>query len=654
VSDDHKDDPRRCSQCGADLADGMSAQSLCPQCLLKLGLSGAVPAFADPPEPEPAAPASRRSGSRAGIWIAALGVVAVAVIALFLTQLIRPVPAPPRTVRFSLAFPDSAHGFGTDGGHQFAVSPDGGQIALTATGADGVRRLWIRALDQPSARELAGTDDAAFPFWSPDSRTIGFFARGTLKRIGASNESSPITLCDAPGGRGGTWSSDGVIIFAANSVGGLSRVPAAGGAPSLVTKLDESRRERSHRWPVFLPDGRRFLYSAVGEQRDGRVLVGDLDTGESRLLLDDSHAASFADGHLLFARGTRLFAQRFDLRRLEFTGEARPVPFADEVAFGRQPYAPSFSASSAGVLAYRNRRTNLTELTWLDRSGERVGLLSEPGDFGPFAVSPNGEDVAVLRYAGAAGTSDLWLLARGASRRLTFEPLTAGSLLWSPDGTRLMIGVETASSTSLRLVAADGSGTLERSLEIPGGSRLESWSMDGRFLLYSTATGKGSGIWALPLQGDQPQTSTSQSKPAEGRKPIPWIQSAFGVKGARFSPDGRWVAYTSDESGRDEVFVQAFPAAEGKWQISTAGGSRPSWRPDGRELFFISSADRLMAVDVLSTVAVVKAGDPMDLLRLSPGAGYAVSPDGRRLLVQHPVQEGTLDAIEVVLNWAPE
>ena len=557
MSDDHKDDPRRCPQCGADLADDMSAQSLCPQCLLKLGLSGAIPAFVDPPEPEPAAPAApagRRSSRRSGVWMAIGGLTAAAVLFFtywFFTFLIQPPSAAPRTVRFSLAFPDSSTGFGSEGGHQFAVSPDGGQIALTATGADGVRRLWIRALDQPSARELGGTDDAAFPFWSPDSRTVGFFARGTLRKIGVSNESSSVTLCDAPGGRGGTWSSDGVIIFAANSAGGLSRVAAAGGAPSLVTKVDASRRERSHRWPVFLPDGRRFLYSAVGEQREGRVFVGDLDTGESTLLLDDSHAASFADGHLLFARGTRLFVQPFDVRRLEFSGEARPVPFADEVASGRQPYTPSFSASSVGVLAYRNSRTTLTELTWLDRSGERVGLLSEPGDLGRFAVSPNGEGVAVLRYAGAAGTSDLWLLARGTSRRLTFEPFTAGSLLWSPDGTRVMIGVETASSTSLRLVAADGSGTLERSLDLPGGSRLESWSMDGRFLLYSTATGKGSGIWAVPLHGDQPQANTSQSKPAEGRKPIPWIQSAFGVKDARFSHDGRWVAYTSDESGRD-------------------------------------------------------------------------------------------------------
>ena len=245
-------------------------------------------------------------------------------------------------------------------------------------------------------------------------------------------------------------------------------------------------------------------------------------------------------------------------------------------------------------------------------------------------------------YAGAAGTRICWLLARGTSRRLTFEPLTAGALLWSPDGTSVMIGVEAASTTSLHLVATNGSGPVERWIDVPGGSRLESWSSDGRFVLYSAATGKGSAVWALPLQGD-----------GQGRKPIPWIQSAFGVKDARFSPDGRWVAYTSDESGRDEVFIQAFPAAEGKWQISTAGGSRPSWRADGRELFFVSSGDRLMAADVSSTAALVKAGDPMELLRLSPGAGYAVSPDGRRLLVQHPVQEAAPDVIHVVLNWSP-
>ena len=646
MSDDHKDDPRRCPQCGADLADGVAAQSLCPQCLLKLGLSGVVPAFVDPPEPEPAAPASRRSGSRAGIWIA-LGGLTVAAAVLFLsysffTRLMRPQPAPAGTVRFSLAFPDSAHGFGADGGHQFAVSPDGRQIALTARGADGVRRLWIRALDQPATGELAGTEDAAFPFWSPDSQGIGFFARGTLKRIAAINGSSPVTLCDAPGGRGGTWSSDGVIVFAADSLGGLSRVSAAGGAPSLVTKVNGSGQERSHRWPVFLPDGRRFLYSAVGEQRMSRVLVGDLDTCESRLLLDDSHAAWFADGHLLFARGSRLFAQPFDVRRLSLSGEARPVPFADEIASGRQPYAPSFSASSAGVLAYRNSRTTLTELAWLNRSGERFGSAGEPGDFGPVALSPNGQDVAVVRYAATGGASDLWLLADGRSRRLTFEPLTAGSLLWSPDGTRLMIGVETGSTTSLRLVAANGSGAAERSLDIPGGSRLESWSRDGRYVLYTAATGKGSVVWALPLQGE-----------GKGGKPIPWIQSAFSVKDARFSPDGRWVAYTSDESGRDEVFVQAFPVAEGKWPISTAGGSRPSWSADGRELFFVSPDDRLMSLAFSFTGSGVQAGEPQQLLHLSPGAVYEASPDGRRFLVQHPVEESTPDAINVVLNWAP-
>ena len=646
MSDDHKDDPRRCPQCGADLADGTSAQSLCPQCLLKLGLSGAIPAFVDPPEPEPVAPARRRSGRRATFRIALGGLAVAAALSFaywFFTHLMPPASAPPRTVRFSVAFPDSSTGSRADGGHQFAVSPDGRQIALTATAADGARRLWVHALDQGSSRELAGTDDAAFPFWSPDSQAIGFFARGMLRRIGASNGSPPVTLCDAPSGRGGAWSIDGVIVFSAGAVGGLSRVPAAGGAPSLVTKVDPSRRERSHRWPAFLPDGRHFLYSAVSEKRESRVFVGDLETGESRQVLDAALAASYADDHLLFVRGTALFAQPFDVRRLEIAGEPRLVPYADGVASGRLPYAPSFSASSGGVLAYRNSGTTLAELMWLDRSGRAVGPAGEPGDVGPLAVSPDGKAVAVVRHDGAAGMSSLWLLADGRSLRLTFEPLMAGSLLWSPDGTRLMIGVEAASKTSLRLVAANGSGALEPSLDIPGGSRLESWSRDGQYVLYTAATGKGSAVWALPLQGD-----------GKGGKPIQWIQSTFSVKDARFSPDGRWVAYTSDESGRDEVFVQAFPVAEGKWLVSTAGGSHPSWGADGRELFFVSPDDRLMASALSFTGSGAQAGEPQQLLRLSPGAVYDASPDGRRFLVQHPVEESTPDAINVVLNWAPE
>ena len=531
---------------------------------------------------------------------------------------------------------------------QAAVSPDGRTLAFTATASDKQTHLWVRPLDSLIPRKLAGTEDASFPFWSPDNRFIAFFALGKLKKIDVYG-GLPQALCAAPWGNGGTWNRDGVIVFAPNREGALARVSVTGGTPSDVTALDRRRRETGHYWPQFLPDGRHFLYLALSGQRENRgIYVGSLEPEEvRRVLKTEVRAAYTPPGYLLFVQLGTLMAQRFNPNRLQLTGE--PVRIAEEVAYNPSNGRTTVSVSENGVLVYRTGGVGglpTSELAWFDRDGKRIGSAGGPGLYMRPALSPDGKRIAVQRRDAQTGADDIWLidLARSTLLRFTFGSFNQTHPVWSPDGSRIVFASDRDGTSNLYQKTSSGAGSEDLLLASDTAKYSTDWSPDGRFIAYENQDPKtGSDLWLLPLFGD--------------RKPIPFLRTEFNEGQGQFSPDGRWMAYSSDESGRREVYMQAFPAPSGKWQISTAGGTFPRWRRDGKELFYIAADRKLMAVAVQADSAV-QAGQPQALFEPRifgiPVVPYAVSADGQRFLVNTQTEETNSSPLTVVLNWTAE
>ncbi len=458
-----------------------------------------------------------------------------------------------------------------------AISPDGRAIAFTAE-VKGAWQLYVRPLDSSIAQPVAGTEGAQYPFWSPDSRSVGFFADGKLRRVQVMGGASPpVTICDAEEVKGGSWGSAGVIVFAPNASSPLQRVSESGGTPTDVTSLDPELKEDSHRHPRFLPDGRHFLYLARvgGGSGDNAVMVASIDGGPSKLVVRSPAAAEYASGHLLFLRGATLMAQPFDLGKLELSGEARPV--AEDVYLVAPATAVAvFSASTDGTLVYQAGGSAATRrLVWRDREGRVAGLLGEEGRYWDLALSPTGDQAAV-NVSGRSGQADTWVfdLARGVGTRLTFDPHDEWGLAWSPDG-RTLVFASDRQGHFYDLYSIAVGGTEPEQLLYPSDTTKvpASISPDGQWLLFAEQTREtGWDLWLLPLHGE--------------RTPRPFIKTRFDQPMASFSPDGRWVAYGSNESGRMEVYVVPFPGPGRKWQISTQGGSWPQWRRDGREIFY--------------------------------------------------------------------
>jgi serine/threonine protein kinase/Tol biopolymer transport system component len=528
----------------------------------------------------------------------------------------------------------------------FAISPDGLRLVFVATDATGKSLLWVRPIDSMTAQPLSGTDEAALPFWSPDSRFIGFFASGKLKKIEVTGGTVQ-TLCGSIVPRGGTWNADGVILFSPSPNDPIYRVAAAGGAPTTVTKLDPSRQESSHRWPYFLPDGRHFLYSVNGGPQSQGLYVTSLDGTDNQRLLNvpNSIVAYAAPGYLLFRKDSTLMAQAFDAVKLQLSGE--PFPVAEQVGYEVASFQTFFSVSQTGVLVYSSGSSGNTQQTWVDRSGKEIGVLGGPGNLIRPWLSPDGKRVAV-DGVDLQGNRDIWLveLASGKPTRFTFDPGQDLFPVWSPDGSRIVFTSDQDGPRHLYQKAATGAGKEELLLKTDLNKFPTDWSTDGRYILFTANDPKTKlDVWVLPLVGDQ--------------KPFAYLQTEAGERNARFSPDGRWVAYCSDESGTLQIYVQTFPTLGGKQMISSNGGYFLAWRRDGKELFYVSLDKKMMAVDIKEEGTTLKIGQPKPLFDLhipsnAAVAQFAVTADGQKFLAAKPVAENTSAPIAVVLNWTAD
>ena len=562
-----------------------------------------------------------------------------------------------RTYRSTILPPEKAS-FSTAFGGHIALSPDGRLVAFAARDSSGRTLLWVRPLNALAGQALNGTDDASFPFWSPDSRFIGFFAGGKLKKIEATGGPAQ-TLCDALSGRGGTWNEEGTIVFCPNSGPNnpLSRVSAAGGVPAIITKFDSSRGELSHRWPHFLPDGKHFLYNSrttaggVGEL--DAIFLASLDSSfRPRLLVNGSSSVAYANGHLLFAREQTLMAQPFDAKVLEITGDAFPI--AEHVYFESFTSKTSFSVSNNGSLVYQTGTGSAgVRLIWFDRNGKQIEAINQPSVYNDLRLSPDGKRIAISQLDAKNKNTDIWLyeISRSVWTRFTFDPAVERWPIWSPDGNTIVFYSARKGRSDLYQRAASGAGSEELLLESNLIKNPSDWSRDGKFIAYHADDPKTrNDIWILPLS----------PKGASGdRKTFVFLQTEFHEMRATFSPDGRWIAYQSNESGREEVYVRPFPGPGGKWQISTNGGTRARWRRDGKELFYLGYDDRIMAAEIKLGMATVDVGSVRPLFHIRPFAGggrdiYDVTGDGQRFLVASPGGEENSSPITLVVNWPAE
>jgi len=589
--------------------------------------------------PAPVA-ARRRVRERLSWGVAA--VASLAALALGVVAVTRTDP-PRRTMRFDLLNPD-----GIIAAEVPRLSPDGRYLAFNATDTEGKTRIWVRPFNALSAQPLPGTDGAARPFWSPDSRFLGFMADGKLMKIEVSGGPAQ-KICDAPTGADGSWSEEGVILFDGRATDPIYRVSASGGVPAVAVKADPSRNEAAVGWPEFLPGGKRFLYLAMAQKaEDNAYRVGSIDSIETQPLASAPTQVVYAPpGYLLFVRDRTLVAQPFDAGALETTGE--PIPLADHigtdsVGIGR------FSVSRDGTLAYRAGDSG-SRLVWVDRSGREVETLGDSGEYESPALSADGRRLAFSQSDTRSARPDIWIrdLARGINSRFTFGTASNNDPIWSPDGSTIVFRSDRGGQSGLYEKPSSGQGEERLFLKTEGFSITTDWSRDGKHIAFQE----------LGQQADQSRNWDAWVVPTAGdRKPVPIVNGPFNETNPMFSPDGRFVAYVSDESGRSEIYVLSFPAASGKWQVSNTGGFDPKWRADGKELIYRAADQKLMAVDI-QTGQQFQAGIPRPLFisRVLPGATrnkYVTSADGQRFLFVSPAGRDALVPTTVVLNWHAE
>jgi eukaryotic-like serine/threonine-protein kinase len=564
-------------------------------------------------------------------------------------------PSASEPVRFSVYPPEKAVFSGppniTVPVPQFALSPDGRALVFVANASGADPMIWLRSIDQVTTHPLPGTERAQLPFWSPDGRWVAFFAEGKLKKIPVGG--GPVqVLADVADAFGGSWGADGSIIFGKLS-SSIFRVSSGGGVVTSVTKVDSI--QKAHRWPQFLPDGRHFLFHVQGgDPGHHGVYVGSIDGRIQKFLVRSESSAVYAlPGYLLYVDGDTLLGQRFDAANLEVKGE--PFTIAEHV--GRSTgFNIGASVSATGMLAYAAAVLQQGHLTWFDRAGNSLNSVGADGDYTDFRLSPNGQTLAVSLVDPKAWNPDIWLidLTRGGSSRFTFGSALSAAPVWSPDGTRVVFRTNRGGMTELYEKSAGGGGNetpmLTNEMQLAAGIDSPNfvssdWSPDGRFVLGSVPQqSTGDDLWLIPLGGD--------------KKPFKFLGPPSDQLHGTFSPDGRFVAYTSNESGRFQVYVQTFPLSDRKWQVSTDSGYEPRWRADGREIYYLSEDRKLMAVPVGASpsFAVPKV---LFQTRVPEGVTsrrthYVPSRDGQRFLINTQTGDALPNPITVVLNWQAE
>ena len=531
-----------------------------------------------------------------------------------------------------------------------ALSPGGRRLALVAFSEQFNKNvIWLQQVGGRGATVLPGTEGAAYPFWAPNGRSIGFFADGKLKTIDVASGRSAQVLADAPFGRGGAWSKDGVILFTVDAWNGLYRVPASGGTPVQVTKPEVAQFQVSNRWPVFLPDGRHFLYLACnfsGRLDKNWIFEGSLDSDEKRPIVNASTNAVYVDpGYLLYWRDDALVAQRFDPHKYSLTGEPHIV--SDAVQYFPQTNFAVFDATANTLVAQTRagKGANRSQLTWFDRHGKQMGIVGPSELVSNPKLSPDGKRVAVDQIDTDGRHVNIWIhdLNSDVASRLGFGPWLEQVTVWSPDGKQVIYTANEKLFFSLYRKKADGSGSAEifSDLGTPQQTPWD-WSRDGKYVLAR----KDRELWCISVADRQPR---------------PLLQSQSLVRNAQFSPDGKFVAYASSETGNWEVYVSPFPDFGSKWQVSRAGGDEPRWRGDGKELFYLAPDGGLMAVDV-KTGTGLEAGSPVALFQTHPRQplsamdffSYDVTADGQKFLVNTKVDTSNSAPLSVILNWSSE
>ena len=617
---------------------------------LKLQMELIAEMPADGAEAPAPLPASRR-------WLpwAVAAVLAVAVVALALVY-VQASHAPQTLLHaYILPPPKSEFSFLSTWSGAVAISLDGKRIAFIAKSPEsGQEMLWVQALDSGTAQPMPGTENAGFPFWSYDGRYVGFFAGGKMQKI-AADGGPPQTICEAKLARGGAWNQNNVILFTPTPGDALFRVSAAGGTPTPVTELDTKAGETSHRWPVFLPDGKHYLFWKQGTNvaEDGAIYAGTLDSKERKLLVAAQSSGAYAEpGYLLFVRDGALLAQKFDVGKLQLEDDARPV--AAHVGVNTTVFRSIFAVSASGTLLYLEGGASAGHrLVWYGLDG-KPGANAVPEEvlYRTPAFSPDGKRLAVSVVTSDA--QDIWIfdLQRQTKLRLTFGQGRSGHPTWSPDGRWIFYSTLRGGRFYMYRRPSDGTGNEEPILANGIGTQPNSISSDGKYLAYDQIGGdssagqspRNSDLYVLPLSGD--------------RKPIPQLLSPSLKVWPEFSPDGKWLAYAGEETGRLEIYVKPFPGAGGKYQVSTGGGDNPHWSGDGRLLFFSTDVGEVMAVDVRETGAALQLGAPRQILKAplvsGPEGPFAVSPDGKRLLINQTGSDTVQLPLTVVTNWAAE
>jgi eukaryotic-like serine/threonine-protein kinase len=536
--------------------------------------------------------------------------------------------------------------------NEVALSPDGRVLAMVAY-ANQLNNyaLWTYEIGSRRANLLEGTQGASYPFWSPDSGNIGFFADAKLKRVAASGGQIQV-LCDAPAGRGGTWNQDGVILFAPNALSSLYRLDPGHAAPVQITKLDDARLETSHRWPQFLPDGKHFLYLAAnfgGRYEYNAIFIAKLDSSEKHMVVPSSANAAYVEpGYLVYMRDRVLVSQKIDPSSYTLSGDPRTL--SDQALYFPAVDRVVFSAGKQMLVTQTGKGASESVLAWFDRSGKDLGHVGAPLSYDNVRLSPDGRKIATDQTDPDGRNVDVWVHdpTRHISTRLTFDPALDQTPTWSADGKKIIFVSNRAFSGRamgfrLFIKNADGSSAEEEVFD-PGAGQGNAWdwSRDGRFVLYR----KLDELWYFDMNE---------------RKGKPLRQSASAYRNAQFSPDGRWVAYSSNESGQTEIYVTPFPSANSKWQVSNSGGEEPRWRADGKELFYIATDGKLMSVPV-SAGESFEAGSPVALFqthRRQPVSAqdmfsYDATADGQRFIIATKPEDLSPAPLSILLNWTSE